>query len=80
MFVYFFSFIFLAVPVKKVGNAVTCEICEYAMQYLDAKLKANSTKEEVKAALDGLCAELPIYQTEVCGVIKNVFVKYKTLI
>ena len=46
-----------AVPVK--ANPVTCEVCKYAMSYLDSMLVQNSTEEEVKQALDSLCAKLP---------------------
>ena len=48
-----------AVPVKKVENIVTCEVCEYAMEYLDTMLKGNTTEAAVKKALDGLCGYLP---------------------
>ena len=54
-----------AVPVKKVENVVTCEVCKVAMQYLESLLKENTTEAEVKKALDGLCAYLPEIKTEV---------------
>ena len=44
---------------KVKANPVTCEVCKYAMSYLDSMLVQNSTEEEVKQALDSLCAKLP---------------------
>ena len=40
-------------------NVVTCEVCKYAMSYLDSMLVQNSTEEDVKKALDSLCEKLP---------------------
>ena len=48
-----------ASPPKIKANPVTCEVCKYAMSYLDSMLVQNSTEEEVKQALDSLCAKLP---------------------
>ena len=56
---------FSAVPVKKVENVITCEICEYAIGYLESMLKGNTTEAAVKKALDGLCAYLPEMKSEV---------------
>ena len=36
-----------------------CEICQYAMGYLDSMLKESSTQQEIKQALDSLCGYLP---------------------
>ena len=36
-----------------------CEICQYAMGYLNSMLKENSTQQEIKQALDALCGYLP---------------------
>ena len=41
------------------ANPVTCEVCEYAMNYLDGILTENATEQEVKAALDKMCGYLP---------------------
>ena len=41
------------------ANVVTCEVCKYAMSYLDSMLVENSTEEDVKKALDSLCEKLP---------------------
>ena len=41
------------------SNPITCEVCKYAMSYLDSMLVKNSTEEDVKKALDSLCAKLP---------------------
>uniref|UniRef100_A0A7M5V5S7 Proactivator polypeptide n=1 Tax=Clytia hemisphaerica TaxID=252671 RepID=A0A7M5V5S7_9CNID len=49
-----------ATPAKKVqANPVTCEVCEYAMNYLDSILADNATEKEIIDALDSLCAKLP---------------------
>ena len=40
-------------------NVVTCEVCKYAMSYLEGMLVENSTEEDVKKALDSLCEKLP---------------------
>lgn len=53
-------FHFIATPAKKVqANPVTCEVCEYAMNYLDSILADNATEKEIIDALDSLCAKLP---------------------
>ena len=41
-----------------VEGTTECEICQYAMGYLDSMLKESST-QEIKQALDGLCGYLP---------------------
>ena len=44
---------------KMKANPVTCEVCEYAMQYLDSMLSDNATEEEIRQGLDQLCGYLP---------------------
>jgi len=41
------------------GNAISCEVCKYAMTYLDSMIEQNSTEEDVQHALDQLCGYLP---------------------
>ena len=51
---------------SSVKGTVECEICQYAMGYLDGMLKQNSTKQEIQQALDTLCGYLPSqYKQEV---------------
>ena len=54
-----------AVPVKKVENVVTCEVCELAMEYLEHSLKGKATEAAVKKALDGLCDDISVMKSEV---------------
>ena len=42
-----------------VEGTTECEICQYAMGYLDSMLKESSTQQEIKQALDSLCGYLP---------------------
>ena len=45
---------------KKIeANPVGCEVCEYAMNYLDGILSENSTEQEIISALDSVCSKLP---------------------
>ena len=46
-------------PKNMKGNPITCEVCQYAMTYLDSMLSDNATEQEVKTALEGLCGYLP---------------------
>lgn len=49
-----------------VKGTVECEVCQYAMGYLDDMLKENSTEQEIQQALDALCGYLPSqYKQEV---------------
>lgn len=51
---------------SSVEGAAECEICQYAMGYLDNMLKESSTQQEIKQALDALCGSLPSqYKEEV---------------
>jgi len=60
-----------AVPVK--ANPVTCEVCKYAMSYLDSMLVQNSTEEEVKQALDSLCGKLPTSMSGECKTLVDTY-------
>ena len=42
-----------------VGDAVSCEVCKYAVGYLDNVLTTNSTEEEIKKEVEALCSHLP---------------------
>jgi saposin len=53
-------------PVKKVENAVTCELCTVAMGYLDNLLEGNKSEAAVTQALDSLCAQLPSSYSSEC--------------
>jgi len=60
------------------GNPVTCEVCEYAMTYLDSMLSDNATEAEIKEALNSLCSKLP---SSVSGEVSScsfVFLFYKS--
>ena len=41
------------------ANPVECEVCQYAMNYLDQILGDNATEQEIISALDSLCSKLP---------------------
>ena len=57
--------VFQTLKVK--ANPVTCEVCEYAMQYLDSMLSDNSTEEEIRQGLDQLCGYLPSSMSDEVG-------------
>ena len=60
----------LEVLKKEIGNPVYCEVCEYAMQYLDSILGDKATQAEVEAALDKLCNYLPSsLEARVCFIV-----------
>ena len=42
-----------------VERTTECEICQYAMGYLESMLKENSTEQQIQEALDALCGYLP---------------------
>ena len=48
-----------AVKTSSVEGTTECEICQYAMGYLDSMLKESSTQQEIKQALYSLCGYLP---------------------
>jgi len=50
----------------KLQDSVTCEVCTYAMGYLDGVLGEKKTEAEIKAALDDLCNKLPQYLSTQC--------------
>ena len=53
----FISIVHLKKIVK--ANPVECEVCEYAMNYLDQVLSNNATEQEIISALDSVCSKLP---------------------
>ena len=48
-----------AMKISSVEGTAECEICQYAMGYLDSMLKESSTQQEIKQVLDSLCGYLP---------------------
>ena len=58
-FLFFKHCVIVKVKASVKSNPITCEVCKYAMSYLDSMLVKNSTEEDVKKALDSLCAKLP---------------------
>ena len=60
-----FGFCVSALPPKPLkvnhvkSNPVSCEVCEYAMTYLDSVLEDHATEQEIVSALDTLCTKLP---------------------
>ena len=50
-------------------NPVGCEVCQYAMNYLDQILGDNATEQEIISALDSLCSKLP---TSVKGEVSKI--------
>lgn len=57
---------FFSAMKTSVKRTTECEICQYAMGYLDSMLKENSTEQQIQKALDALCGYLPSqYKQEV---------------
>lgn len=57
---------FSAMKTSSVKRTTECEICQYAMGYLDNMLKENSTEQQIQKALNALCGYLPSqYKQEV---------------
>ncbi|XP_065054357.1 prosaposin-like [Rhopilema esculentum] len=63
------------VPVKSVGNVVTCEACQLVVQYVDSLLKNKKTEAEIKQALDSMCSYLGSYQAECDSIVSNYLVE-----
>ena len=53
---------------NSLGESVECELCQYAMGYLDALLGKKATEDEIVNAVKNLCSYLPEYiNTQVIG-------------
>ena len=46
---------------NSIGESVECELCQYAMGYLDALLGEKATEDEIVNAVKNLCSYLPEY-------------------
>jgi saposin len=46
-------------PLERRMNSVTCNMCEYVVNYLDAAIQSNSTETEVAQLLENACTILP---------------------
>lgn len=53
------------VPTVK-GNAITCELCDMAITYLDKQVGDTRTEQSIEAALTSLCSSLPKSYAEEC--------------
>merc|ERR1719466_731035 len=59
--------------VLKARSEVGCNLCTVVTTYLDDVIKSESTKEDVEAALDHVCALLPQKDADQCRTYVEVF-------
>jgi saposin len=51
---------FIDIPsLKRVSNSLTCNLCQYVVNYLDAVIQSNSTETQLQVFLENVCQILP---------------------
>lgn len=60
----------------KIGNELTCTVCQYAVQFLDYELKNNKTEEAIVSALDKVCKIAPQALRAQCDAFINEYGLY----
>merc|ERR1711881_226421 len=63
-----------ACPSKQVSVPVTCEVCQFLATELDKMITKHSTEEEIRTALDQVCAILPSSLANQCAALVDTYI------